>query len=65
MDKLIDIKEVCRQIGFCKTKVWELAGSGDFPAPYYPCGRAARWSENEVQHWIELQKLAKRGHIEP
>lgn len=55
-DRFIDIKEVCRQAGYGKTAVWEMAGNDEFPPAHHPYGRSARWSENEVQEWIRLRK---------
>lgn len=56
---LIAIKEVCRRTGICRAKVYQLMKAGTFPQATH-IGTASRWSELEVQAWVEAQ-LAKRG----
>ncbi|AAZ34824.1 AlpA family transcriptional regulator [Pseudomonas savastanoi pv. phaseolicola] len=58
IDILIKLPEVCRQAGFGKSTIYELIAAGTFPAPT-KLGRFSRWSQKEVQDWIELQKLAR------
>ncbi|MEE5139119.1 AlpA family phage regulatory protein [Pseudomonas alliivorans] len=58
IDILIRLPEVCRQAGFGKSTIYELIAAGTFPAPA-KLGRFSRWSQKEVQGWIEQQKLAR------
>lgn len=58
MDRLIDVKTVCSQVGIGKTKLWEMVTAKEFPAPY-TFGRCTRWSENEVQQWIHSLKAGE------
>jgi prophage regulatory protein len=60
IDILIKLPEVCRQAGFGKSTIYELIAAGAFPAPT-KLGRYSRWSQLEVQEWIEEQKAARRA----
>ena len=54
-DRLIKIEDVMKQVGMGKTKIYDLLQLEDFPAPV-KLGRYSRWSQVEIQDWIELQK---------
>lgn len=55
LDRLIKIEEVMLQVGMGKTKIYELLQFEEFPEPV-KLGRFSRWSQLEVQAWIETQK---------
>ncbi|KWS53736.1 MULTISPECIES: helix-turn-helix transcriptional regulator [Pseudomonas syringae group] len=59
IDILIKLPEVCRQAGFGKSTIYELIAAGAFPTPT-KLGRYSRWSQQEVQGWIDFQKSARR-----
>lgn len=60
-DRFLKIKDVARQIGFTSSYVYFLMAEKDFPKPYYPIGtKSARWSEREVQAWIEAHKTREK-----
>ncbi|MCY1301886.1 Prophage CP4-57 regulatory protein (AlpA) [compost metagenome] len=58
IDTLIKLPEVCRQAGFGKSAIYEMITEGTFPAPI-KLGCASRWSQIEVQAWVEKQKAAR------
>ncbi|WP_350447591.1 AlpA family transcriptional regulator [Pseudomonas solani] len=58
IDTLIKLPEVCRQAGFGKSAIYEMINAGTFPEPI-KLGCASRWSQNEIQTWIEHQKLGR------
>ncbi len=60
IDILIKLPEVCRQAGFGKSTIYEMITAGTFPEPV-KLGSASRWSQMEVQEWIEKQKAAWRA----
>jgi prophage regulatory protein len=60
IDILIKLPEVCRQVGFGKSTIYELIAAGAFPTPA-KLGRYSRWSQLEVQAWIEEQKAARKA----
>lgn len=60
IDILIKLPEVCRQAGLGKSAIYELIGAGAFPAPI-KLGRFSRWSQQEVQEWVEEQKSTRRA----
>ncbi|MDN6857238.1 MULTISPECIES: helix-turn-helix transcriptional regulator [unclassified Pseudomonas] len=55
LDRLIKIEEVMQQIGMGRTKLYDMIQLEEFPAPV-KLGRYSRWSQLEVQDWIEAQK---------
>jgi len=55
LDRLLRIKEVMDQVGIGKTKIYDLLQLEDFPPPI-KLGRYSRWSQIEIQGWIEQQK---------
>lgn len=58
IDTLIKLPEVCRQAGFGKSAIYEMIAAGTFPERI-KLGCASRWSQLEVQAWIEQQKVAR------
>lgn len=60
IDILIKLPEVCRQAGFGKSTIYELIAADAFPAPT-KLGRFSRWSQQEVQAWVEEQKAARKA----
>lgn len=55
LDRLIKIEDVMLQVGMGKTKIYDLIQFEEFPAPI-KLGRYSRWSQLEIQDWIEQQK---------
>lgn len=55
LDRLIKIEEVIGQVGMGKTKIYDMIQFEEFPAPI-KLGRYSRWSQIEIQEWIEEQK---------
>ncbi|AXN25927.1 AlpA family phage regulatory protein [Pseudomonas aeruginosa] len=55
LDRLITIKEVISQVGMGRTKIYEMIQFEEFPPPI-KLGRYSRWSQLEIQLWIEEQK---------
>lgn len=60
VDVLLQLPAVCRQAGFGKTAIYRMIKEGTFPEPI-KLGPASRWSQIEVQDWIEKQKAARRA----
>lgn len=60
IDILIKMPEVCRQVGLGKSAIYELIAANAFPAPI-KLGRYSRWSQVEIQEWVEMQKAARRA----
>lgn len=58
LDRLIKIEEVIDQVGMGKTKIYDMIQFEEFPAPI-KLGRYSRWSQLEIQDWIEEQKLKR------
>lgn len=57
-DRLLRLADVSRRVGLGKTMIYEMVGDGRFPKPYKITTAAARWSEREVDAWIEKLKSA-------
>jgi prophage regulatory protein len=58
LDHLIKLEDVISQAGIGKTKIYNLIQLGEFPAPI-KLGYASRWSQIEIQEWIEQQKAER------
>jgi prophage regulatory protein len=52
-ERLLRLAEVRHRVGLGKTMIYALIGEGRFPRPYKITPAAARWSEREVDSWIE------------
>ena len=53
--RILRQRDVLEAIGVGKTKLWEMIGDGDFPAPIRLGGegsRAVGWHQHEVEDWI-------------
>jgi prophage regulatory protein len=57
-DRLLRLPEVRKRVGLGKTMIYELIANGRFPRPYKITPAAARWSEREIEEWIERVKGA-------
>ena len=60
VDVLLQLHKVCLQAGFGKTAIYRMMKENTFPEPI-KIGPASRWSQIEVQVWIEKQKAARRA----
>lgn len=60
IDILIKLPEVCRQTGMGKSTVYDRINEKVFPSPI-KLGRYSRWSQAEVQGWVEAQKAARKA----
>jgi prophage regulatory protein len=60
IDILIKLPEVCRQAGFGKSAIYEMISNGTFPKPI-KLGYGSRWSQQEVQAWMEELKAARKA----
>ncbi|USR38130.1 AlpA family phage regulatory protein [Ectopseudomonas hydrolytica] len=55
MDRLIKIEDVLDQVGCSRSKLYLMIQFEEFPAQV-KLGRYSRWSQLEVQSWIESMK---------
>jgi len=60
IDILIKLPEVCRQAGFGKSAIYDMIKTGTFPGPI-KLGYGSRWSQQEVQAWVEELKAARKA----
>lgn len=58
VDNLLKFKAVSSQVGLGRTAIYRMIGAGSFPAPV-KLGRASRWSQREVQAWLDERKLER------
>src|SRR3546814_20065539 len=56
-DRLLRLPEVRQRVGLGKTMIYELIAAGRFPKPYKITPAAARWSEQEIEAWIDSVKI--------
>lgn len=55
IDKLLKLEEVLEQVSVGKSKLYDMIQLEEFPEPI-KVGRGSRWSQLEVQGWIQEQK---------
>lgn len=55
----MDLKEVCRAVGFKKTSIYRWMNAGEFPKAI-KIGSCVRWSSTEVEEWIAEKIRATR-----
>ncbi|MHB9348221.1 helix-turn-helix transcriptional regulator [Enterobacter vonholyi] len=48
----MDLKEVCRKVGFKKGSIYNWMNAGEFPQSI-KIGRSVRWVSAEVETWID------------
>lgn len=51
--RLLRIKEVAHKTGLSRSKLYDLIGTGRFPAPVKFGERVSLWPESEVNQWID------------
>jgi prophage regulatory protein len=56
--RLIKLSDVSAQVGLATSRIYELRAAGQFPEPIR-IGRSVRWSEAEVQAWIQSRLQAR------
>lgn len=56
---LMDLKEVCRTVGFKKTAIYKWMNAGEFPNAI-KIGSSVRWVSTEVEAWITEKIRASR-----
>jgi prophage regulatory protein len=52
-ERLLRLAEVRHRVGLGKTMIYAMIGEGRLPRPNKITAAAARWSEREVDSWIE------------
>lgn len=57
-DRLLDIRQASFKTCISRTVIYELLKTGGFPAKI-KFGRMTRFSENEIDEWIEEAKLKR------
>ncbi|ELS7817222.1 TPA: AlpA family phage regulatory protein [Enterobacter bugandensis] len=56
---LMDLKEVCKTVGFKKASIYSWMNAGEFPKSI-KIGRSVRWLSTEVEAWITEKVRASR-----
>ncbi|WGG55235.1 AlpA family phage regulatory protein [Enterobacter roggenkampii] len=56
----MDLKEVCKAVGFKKGSIYSWMNAGAFPQSI-KIGRSVRWVSTEVEAWIDEKVRASRG----
>lgn len=59
MTTLLRLPVVLQKTGLSRSRLYELLGRGEFPAPLKHSERVNVWPDGEVSDWIE-QRLAAR-----
>ncbi|MDA5192778.1 helix-turn-helix transcriptional regulator [Govanella unica] len=54
-DRLLRIQDVIERTALSRAHIYARVKEGRFPAPYKLSTKCARWSEREVNDWINSQ----------
>ncbi|MCC5451689.1 AlpA family transcriptional regulator [Rheinheimera sp. UJ51] len=58
--RLLKRSEVSKATTLCKTSIYELMKTGDFPKPINIGGRRVAWLQSDIETWI-TDRLALAG----
>jgi prophage regulatory protein len=62
--RIIRWPEVHERVGYCRSNIYYLIQSGDFPSPIKLGPRAVGWLESDVENWIESRIEQSRSGVE-
>jgi prophage regulatory protein len=57
------LPQVLARVGLKSTRIYQLVGDGDFPAPVRLGERSVAWLESEVERWIQNRAARPRVQI--
>jgi prophage regulatory protein len=60
-DRILRWPDVHDRVGYCRTNVYYLIQSGDFPPPIKLGSRAVGWIETEIEDWINSRIANSRN----
>jgi prophage regulatory protein len=58
--RVISIKETCSRVNLSRSRIWQMAKDGRFPAPLCLGERKRGFLESEINDWISA-KMSQRG----
>ena len=63
--RIIRWPEVHERVGYCRTNIYYLIQSGDFPSPIKLGSRAVGWLESDIENWINsrIEQSRSGGEI--
>jgi prophage regulatory protein len=64
LSTFLRLPQVCSRVGLRPTRLYQLVGDGDFPAPVRLGERAVAWVEGEVEKWIQERAARPRVQIQ-
>ena len=59
--RIIRWPELHNKVGYCRTNIYYLIQSGEFPAPIKLGARAVGWLESDIEEWIASRVKASRS----
>lgn len=60
---LLRLPQVLARVGLKTTRLYQLVGDGEFPAPVRIGERSVGWPEDEVEAWIQARIAQPRVSI--
>jgi prophage regulatory protein len=60
MTYMLNLKEVINRTGICRTVIYEMMQSGEFPKSIPLTKRTVRWVDSDVESWIQNKILSAR-----
>ena len=53
METLLRLQEVKKRSGLCRSLIYQMMRTGEFPKSIPIYGRSVGWIESEVENWIQ------------
>lgn len=53
---------VSKRIGLCRSSIYQLIQSGEFPTPL-KLGRSSRWLPSEILSWVDDHARARSSRV--
>ncbi len=64
LDRVLTIGELLERLPFSRQEIWRRVRRGEFPAPLKLGARRIGWRENEVEAWLDSQKVVEYAPTE-
>ncbi len=58
---ILRLPELCKRVGLCRSSVYALVRSGQFPRPIPLTARAVGWRDAEVEGWLQSRAAQPGG----
>lgn len=57
--RILRIKDVTEKTALCRSKIYQMMDTGDFPKSIKLGARSVGWLDSEVENWIESKVMER------